>query len=290
METPAETLNKFREVCRRLGLPPQRMGQAIQTNWMNAVRDALTLSRVRAEVQTRFRYLQEVQAKMPRKKATPPPTSIAQEAAPVAAPVAALPDLPSLPEMPTLPTTVSGLDGLAQGVTPEAIQASIAAVTGTASTAGDAVVATALIDLRDTLAKIQEAQEVLDNRIVALQAEVQKSNVALAQRVDGVQAEVRQGVMGLQATIREVLDSLGSEEAPAAAPAKEAPAPAGPSPILQALAGPLAQKGNPAYPDRPDVWQAFAALVSQMGVSANADEVRSAFVNAGRLNGGAITY
>lgn len=333
MDTPAQTQKKFRRLCKRLGVPARRTTQALQVNWMNAVRDALVLARVKGEVQTRFRYLQEVQKEMPRKKATPPAAAPAAPAATVAglpplpslpgapaapaglpalpslpaAPAAAPAALPSLPAAPANTTPVQGLDALAQGVTPEAIQQSIAQVTGgAASSAGDAVMAKALIDVKAQLDSIAGAITALDSRVQSLLAEMQKGMVALAQRIDSEAAENKRGFLAVQANIRELLEDDGSHATPpatASGPAAYCPptepavqattAPAGgrPAAIVGACGPALAEKGNPAYPDSQAVWEILAAIAgTQVQPPPDWNETRVAFHTMGRLNGGVITY
>lgn len=321
MDTPAQTQRKFRKLCKRLGVPARRTVQALQVNWMNAVRDALVLARVRGEVQTRFRYLQEVNKPMPRKKATPPAAAPAAglptlPSLPGTAPAAAPPALPTLPSapaaLPSLPAApvantapVPGLDALAQGVTPEAIQASIAAVTGGASSsAGDAVMAKALIDVNQKLDVLSGAIAALDSRVQSLVAEMQKGQVALAQRIDSEAAENKRGFIAVQAAIRELLEEgpndaqhpTGSQAAATQA-AVQAVAPQAtassnrPAAIVSACGAALAEKGNPAYPDSQAVWEILAAIAGHsVQPPPDWNETRVAFHTMGRLNGGVITY
>lgn len=281
---------------------------------MDEVADALRAEALRGEIRVRHRYKEEVKMPRPARKpaatAAPAPAPESQALAVEAAdPFAGLEEAPVLPEVDPLAglpdmIPVQGLDALAEGVTPAAIGAAIQAVTGGGgSTAGDAVVAKAVLDLRSLVEKVQEAQMVLDNRVVALEALIQKSTTGLAQRVDELGTETRQGVMGLQATIRQILEFLEAPEeaAPAAPQIQPAPAtastaslPVQGSPqdaaILAAVAPGLASKGNPAYPASTAVWEALAALCLAQKVQATAAEVEGAFTRAGRVQGGRLTY
>lgn len=306
-----ETWKEFRALCARLGENPSVVAAQALIRWMVAAEDARLLEGQKGEYRIRRWYHEEVNP-MPRparKTAAPAANTAAEVAAtmppPAADPLAglttaAVDPLAALPNI----SPVDGLDGLAEGVTQEAIEAAIASVTGGgSSSAMDAVASKAILDLKATVDKVTEAITVLDNRIVALSEVVQKGQTALAQKVDGVLAESRQGTMGLQATIRQILDFLESDEAPAptasavsppaatAAPTPQATAPTGNvEQIVKIVSAALAEKGNPTYPDNPAVWQAFSVVCERAGVKCTGDEVKAAFAAAGRIKNGSISY
>lgn len=302
-----EVWDRFYTLARRVGVNPKKVLEALLTRWMDAVEDDLRAECLRRQIQVHHGYRMEVQMpRAPRKPAAQAPAqneakTAAESAAPEIDPLAGLDaaadPLAGLDSQPTI--SLKGLDSLAEGVTPEAIAGAISAVTGGASSAGDAVAAKALIDLKEVIGKQGEALTVIDNRLVAQESLVQKSTTALAQTLDNLATELRQSVMGLQATLRglqEFVESaLGVEEGEAQeAPSKPAVAPSGPSPrsasILGTLAPALAAKGNPAYPAGPAVWEALAAVCNKSGMSVASHEVEAAFAEAGRVKDGKIAY
>jgi hypothetical protein len=324
-----ETWKEFRTLCSRIGENPSRVAAQALIRWMVAAEDALLLEGQKGEYRIRRWYHEEV--KMPRparrkKPAAPAANEAAKEAAtmppPAADPLAGL-TVPAADPLAALPniSPVDGLDGLAEGVSQEAIEAAIASVTGGgSSSAMDAVASKAILDLKSTVEKMTEAITVLDNRIVALNELVQKGQTMIAQKVEGLGTEGRQGVMGLQATIRQILDFLESNTPQPAAPVAPSPAPSGnvkqivknflesgtpqpaapvaPSPapsgnveqIVKIVYAALAEKGNPTYPDNPAVWQAFSVVCERAGVKCTGDEVKAAFAASGRIKNGSISY
>lgn len=308
-ESVRETWIRFHETAKRIGVSPNRTAASLLIRWMDEVADALRAEVLRGEIRVRHRYKEEVRMPRPARKpaAAPKAAPMAQEVAAEAASLDALESLPDLPELPApdllaeLPDMipVQGLDSLAEGVTPAAIGAAIQAVTGGGSSGTDAVVSKAILDLKGLVEKVVQAQTVLDNRLVSLETLIQKSTTGLAQRVEELGTETRQGVMGVQATIRQVLDFLESPEEEEGAPAPVAaprPAPSAPvatpqdAQILAAVAPGLAAKGNPAYPASAAVWEALAALCVAQKVQVSAADVEGAFMRAGRIEGGRLTY
>lgn len=302
-----ETWKEFRTLCSRIGENPSRVAAQALIRWMVAAEDALLLEGQKGEYRIRRWYHEEV--KMPRPARRKPAAPAANEAAKVAAtmpppaadPLAGL-TVPAADPLAALPniSPVDGLDGLAEGVSQEAIEAAIASVTGGgSSSAVDAVASKAILDLKATVEKMTEAITVLDNRIVALNELVQKGQTMIAQKVEGLGTEGRQGVMGLQATIRQILDFLESDTPQPAAPVAPSPAPAleaAPAPsgnveqIVKIVYAALAEKGNPTYPDNPAVWQAFSVVCERAGVKCTGDEVKAAFAASGRIKNGSISY
>ena len=97
--------------------------------------------------------------------------------------------------------------------------------------------------------------------------------------------------MGLQATIRQILDFLESNTPQPAAPVAPSPAPSGNvEQIVKIVYAALAEKGNPTYPDNPAVWQAFSVVCERAGVKCTGDEVKAAFAASGRIKNGSISY
>ena len=294
-----ETWKEFRTLCSRIGENPSRVAAQALIRWMVAAEDALLLEGQKGEYRIRRWYHEEV--KMPRPARRKPAAPAANEAAKVAAtmpppaadPLAGL-TVPAADPLAALPniSPVEGLDGLAEGVSQEAIEAAIASVTGGgSSSAMDAVASKAILDLKSTVEKMTEAITVLDNRIVALNELVQKGQTMIAQKVEGLGAEGRQGVMGLQATIRQILDFLESNTPQPAAPVAPSPAPSGNvEQIVKIVYAALAEKGNPTYPDNPAVWQAFSVVCERAGVKCTGDEVKAAFAASGRIKNGSISY
>jgi hypothetical protein len=302
-----ETWKEFRTLCSRIGENPSRVAAQALIRWMVAAEDALLLEGQKGEYRIRRWYHEEV--KMPRPARRKPAAPAANEAAemaatmppPAADPLAGL-TVPAADPLAALPniSPVDGLDGLAEGVSQEAIEAAIASVTGGgSSSAMDAVASKAILDLKATVEKMTEAITVLDNRIVALNELVQKGQTMIAQKVEGLGTEGRQGVMGLQATIRQILDFLESDTPQPAAPVAPSPAPAleaAPAPsgnveqIVKIVYAALAEKGNPTYPDNPAVWQAFSVVCERAGVKCTGDEVKAAFAASGRIKNGSISY
>ena len=294
-------------MCSRIGENPSRVAAQALIRWMVAAEDALLLEGQKGEYRIRRWYHEEV--KMPRPARRKPAAPAANEAAemaatmppPAADPLAGL-TVPAADPLAALPniSPVDGLDGLAEGVSQEAIEAAIASVTGGgSSSAMDAVASKAILDLKATVEKMTEAITVLDNRIVALNELVQKGQTMIAQKVEGLGTEGRQGVMGLQATIRQILDFLESDTPQPAAPVAPSPAPAleaAPAPsgnveqIVKIVYAALAEKGNPTYPDNPAVWQAFSVVCERAGVKCSGDEVKAAFAASGRIKNGSISY
>lgn len=310
MVTSAQTIwTRFYATCKRVGSNPKKVLTALLTRFCDQVEDDLRAECLRRQIKTLHHYNEEVTMPRPKRTNAAPadPKNEAAEAAAAAAPVAdplagldaaAAPMADPLAALDGAPVALDGLDSLAEGVTPEAIQSAISAVTGGGSGGGDALVAKAIMDLKAQVEKIQAAQEVLDNRLVALDGLIQKSFTAVAQRLDGLDTETRQGALGVQATLRNLQEwlegAMGVEEehvAPAPAVASTpAPSPRG-AQILAAVAPGLKAKGNPAYGASPVVWEALASLANTSGCSGvTAHEVEEAFKAAGRVQGGKLAY